>query len=191
MGGASGAAGQSTGGTPSSAWQWTTSYSGNPIPAGPPVEFRPPGAFDAWNVPKESGSESFWLRNAYAELADRLRMRLRGDPEADQKIDEALHQINWLRTGEEYVETGHDLRSRWRKWVKEIAVAISNLTEDDLRTTVEMFSTDEEAEDLIVQINALVRLEEDGRVRGATVFRRSNCAPYVRTRTTARRSLRR
>ena len=112
VGGASGAAGQSTRGTSSSAWQWTTSYSGNPIPAGPPVEFRPPGVSDAWNVPKESGSESFWLRNAYAELADRLRMRLRGDPGADQKIDEALRQINWLRTGEEYVETGHDLRSR-------------------------------------------------------------------------------
>ena len=141
--GASGSAWQtSTGGASGSAWQSWTAAGGNPVPTGPPVKLRPNTPQAPGNFQKKSKAESFWLRNAYSDLVERLKERLKDSPEADQKIEAALRQVHLMRTGEEYVETGNDLRTRWRKWVKEMTVAISHLTEENLQTTIEMVSED-------------------------------------------------
>jgi len=101
---------------------------------------------------------------------ERLKERLRGIPEADQKTEAAIRRVHVMRTGEEYVETGNDLRSRWRKWVRDMTVAICNLTEENLQSTIEMVSEDRNAKDVLVQLEALAKLETKGQVRGATSF---------------------
>ena len=106
VGGASGSAWQSSvSGASGSAWQSWAAVGGNPVPTGPPVELRPNTSAGVWKLLDEVETESFWLRNVYSDLVERLKERLRGIPEADQKTEAAIRRVHVMRTGEEYVET--------------------------------------------------------------------------------------
>ena len=116
-----------------------------------------------WERSAEEQRESFWLRQMYSDLVDKLRSKSRFEPDFEEKIDEMIRRIHRLKTQEDYVETGGDIRSRWRSWAQHMLLAVSRLC--DSESDIEALSSTE-WNDHVYVLNLLSELLSHGSVRG-------------------------
>ena len=94
-----------------------------------------------WERSAEEQRESFWLRQMYSDMVDRLRSKTHFGPNAEKDVDEMIRRIHRLKTQEDYVETGGDIRSRWRSWAQHMLLAVSRLC--DSESDIEAWSSTE------------------------------------------------
>ena len=103
----------------------------------------------------------------YGEMVAQLRATAQNGIATEGEIDEAIRRVHRLKTDEDYVETGGDLRSRWRGWARHLLLAVSRLSEPDGGTSVEAALSEEQWNNSEAVLAKLQALFFKGSVRGA------------------------
>ena len=141
------ATGQGSGASSSSSapWTWTPSH----------VKFR--GV-----IP----DQIMWIRNTYSELEVYLLEKYTntlGARDARSYVDTMLQRMHSMCTGEVQFATGNDLQSRWKRWICHAVLAMSNLSDPSMSTTVDWLTGNDTKLDTRTVLAMLQQLEKKNR----------------------------